>query len=163
MATKDTPFVVEPPQDLLATPFSTSLWISKILHANLSRKSGSPSQSKCFDVENITCLARIPPTLRFNHILRPESIAATIQEGNGEEEYGSRKSHNSGLALALASSEEGTAKGKGHWNDMHKFLLAGAVSTVISRSVSSHVVCFHQGMNLSFYQPALNYMKMQFC
>ncbi|CAL9180772.1 unnamed protein product [Musa hybrid cultivar] len=129
MATKDTPFVVEPPQYLLATPFSTSLWISKILHANLSRKSGSPSELKCFVVENITCLARIPPTLRFNRILRPESIAATIEEGNEEEEYGSRKSHNSGLA-----SEEGTAKGKGHWNDMHKFLLAGTVSTVISRT-----------------------------
>nr|XP_009381180.1 PREDICTED: probable mitochondrial adenine nucleotide transporter BTL3 [Musa acuminata subsp. malaccensis] len=130
MATKDTPFVVEPPQDLLATPFSTSLWISKILHANLSGKSGSPSELKCFDVENITCLARIPPTLRFNHILRPESIAATIEEGNEEEEkYGSRKSDNSGLA-----SEEGKGKGKGHWNDMHKFLLAGTVSTVISRT-----------------------------
>ncbi|RWW09183.1 hypothetical protein GW17_00027339 [Ensete ventricosum] len=116
MATKETPYVVEPPQYLLATPFSTSHWISKILHANLSGKSGSPSELKCFfDVKNITCLARIPPTLRFNHILRPE------REGNEE----SHKSHNSGLA-----SEEG----KGHWNDMHKFLLAGAVSTVISRT-----------------------------
>ncbi|RWW75739.1 hypothetical protein BHE74_00016200 [Ensete ventricosum] len=117
MATKETPYVVEPPQYLLATPFSTSHWISKILHANLSGKSGSPSELKCFfDVKNITCLARIPPTLRFNHILRPE------REGNEE----SHKSHNSGLA-----SEEGKA---GHWNEMHKFLLAGAVSTVISRT-----------------------------
>ncbi|CAL9102059.1 unnamed protein product [Musa textilis] len=121
MATNDAPFVVETPRDLLATPFSTSLWISKILHANLSSKSGSPAQSKCFDVENITCLARFPPTLRFNHILRPESIAATIEE----EEHGGHKSHNSGLA-----SEEG----KGRWNDMHKFLMAGAVSTVVSRT-----------------------------
>ncbi|WOL09125.1 hypothetical protein Cni_G17878 [Canna indica] len=123
---------MEPPKDLLFSPFSVSHWVSKILHTDLHSKSSSlPEFNGFVSVGKISATARNPKNLRFTQFLRSGSRAATIKEGSEEEEEcRSQQAQSSGL-----DSDEGNKdKGKCSWNDMPKFLLAGAVSTIISRT-----------------------------
>lgn len=60
-----------------------------------------------------------------------ESDSWCRMEGEGEEEGGGERSYNGQVALKGKDS-----RGRNSWNEMPKFLLAGAVSTIVSRCLS---------------------------
>lgn len=60
-----------------------------------------------------------------------EADSGCRMEDEGEEEGGGERSYNGQAALKGKDS-----RGRNSWNEMPKFLLAGAVSTIVSRSLS---------------------------
>ncbi|KAG6483253.1 probable mitochondrial adenine nucleotide transporter BTL3 [Zingiber officinale] len=121
---KDSYLAIEAPREVLAGSFSISHWVSKFLLANLPIRPGSASElSFLIDVKSVAASARIHATRRVGQVLRSKRVAAAVEGGRGEE---------SGSAGSGLSS--GKPEGKGSWNDMPKFIVAGAVSTVISRT-----------------------------
>ncbi|XP_074563907.1 putative mitochondrial adenine nucleotide transporter BTL3 [Curcuma longa] len=128
---KDSNLLMECPRELL----SVSRWVSKILQSHLPVKPGSTSElSFLITVRNVAAGATIDVARRVGHVLKSEKVAATVRgggSGGGGEEVGESGSASGGGGL---SSDGGTARRKGSWNDMPKFLVAGAVSTMISRT-----------------------------
>lgn len=123
---KDSYLAIEAPQEVLARSLSISHWVSKVLLANLPIKPGSASELNfLIDVKSVAARARIHATRRVGQVIKSKKVAAAVEGGRGEE---------SGSGSGGLSSDAGKPEGKGSWNDMPKFLVAGAVSTVISRS-----------------------------
>lgn len=108
-----------------------SRWVSKILRCHLPVKPGSASElSFLITVRDVAASARIHVARGVGQVFKSEKVAATVRGGGGEEVGGSGSGCDGGL-----SSDGGTAaRRKGSSNDMPKFLVAGAVSTLISRS-----------------------------
>lgn len=131
---KDSYLAIEAPREGLAESLSISHWVSKVLLANLPIRPGSASGlSFLIDVRRAAANARIHATRRVAQVLKSKRVAAAVEGGRGEE---------SGSGGGGLSSDAGKPEGKGSWNDMPKFLVAGAVSTVISRSRRPLSFCF---------------------
>ncbi|XP_008782580.4 probable mitochondrial adenine nucleotide transporter BTL3 [Phoenix dactylifera] len=125
---KDAPLLIEPPYDLFFPNFSISLLASEILQPDASKRASCLVELNClFHFRTLASRASVPTTLQLACIPRIGSVPshfADASEQNEEEKCCSKK----------LASEEGKAKGKNSWNDLPKFLLAGAVSTIISRT-----------------------------
>ncbi|XP_010915263.1 probable mitochondrial adenine nucleotide transporter BTL3 isoform X2 [Elaeis guineensis] len=125
---KDAPLLIEPPHDLFSPNFSICLLVSEILRPDVSKTASCLVETNCLVYfRTLASRASIPTTLQFACIPRIGSIRTHFADA-GEE-----KEEEKCCSEKLASAE-GKDKRKNSWNDLPKFLLAGAVSTIISRT-----------------------------
>ncbi|XP_072981223.1 probable mitochondrial adenine nucleotide transporter BTL3 [Typha angustifolia] len=117
---KDAPLLIEPPQGLFSISLSASGLILNILRHN-QHEGNSCGQGISFSTTFQT-------SSRFAQIPKLRSIQSSLtNDGDNEEDEG--KVLSQGLVY-----QEGVGKRRNTWSDMPKFLLAGAVSTIISRT-----------------------------
>ncbi|KAJ6842328.1 putative mitochondrial adenine nucleotide transporter BTL3 [Iris pallida] len=140
------PAAAERAQEFRGQQFSVPRLAKEILQFNQCRRRDdhvkqfqSEDRHRCFN-------ARLgnPGRLRFAHVARLGAFEERKEEEEGEKSTG----QDPGL-------KEGRAKGRNSWKDMPKFLLAGAVSTVISRTFVApleriKLECIVRGSNQSW-------------
>ncbi|XP_058068681.1 probable mitochondrial adenine nucleotide transporter BTL3 isoform X2 [Magnolia sinica] len=125
------PLSSEAEGDVLCTDISVSTFSSAILRSTHVQKSRAILMQDFFSklpgvIFNVKVLRR---RLRFTNVAQVAFLRRCLHGGIKEQEKETEWNSDEGV-----DSKAGSSRGLNSWNDMPKFLLAGAVSTIVSRT-----------------------------